>query len=750
MKTEMNLVSRKAHLKQQVVMLLGSIACTVAVHGVAVAQEARRPTALDDVIVTATKRDVSLQDVAGSVSAMTEKQLQSMGAQSLSDYINKMPGVQFNDYQAGVSEVIIRGVSATTYHEQGQTVVGYYINEVPLAEAGWPVVIPDVDTFDLNRVEVLRGPQGTLFGAAALGGLVNYIVNEADPSGFDGAVETMIGSTENAGEENYSFKGMINVPLADDKLAVRVVALQRFDAGFLDNIVTGKEGTNDLTTTGARLSMVYQPSERTQISLLAMYQEMGLDDQSYQPIDGGLHRTVFIYEPHDTELELYSLRLDQDVGFADLTILGAIADKDGRPVFDSTDGQYLQGNNTPTPFRSHVTSDASHIEARLASKGEGRVSWLFGAAYYESDKSTNDVVHQVGAAAFIDANPADFGGNPGSLLAPDDNLNRYIASQTNEDLGIFGEVSFDITSTLTATIGGRYYDLSSDATVARPPGAFFAGVYDAVGSEFSEVQSEDGFTPKASLSYRPSDSFMVYGLYSQGFRVGGASPNPPGLVGVPPSYDSDTVDNYELGIRTNFADNSVQLDVTAFHIDWDNMQVRLFTPAPFFYSYVSNAGGADVDGVELALGWRATQIFDLQAAVTWEDAAVSTFVEDTFAPGGGHPAGTTLPGSSEWVTSLTAGFQFDSVAWTPRFEISHRYMSEAPVAFSSINQRGDFSIVDLRASVMPTENMTISLFANNVLDEYGTLNAPFADFYLVPVGTVTRPRTIGLRLNYDF
>ena len=397
-----------------------------------------------------------------------------------------------------------------------------------------------------------------------------------------------------------------------------------------------------------------------------------------------------------------------------------------------------------------MASDAYHVEARLASKGEGRFSWLFGAAYYESDKSTNDVTYQAGAAAFIDANPANFGGNPGSLLAPDDNFSRYIASQTNKDLGIFGEVSFDITSTLTATVGGRYYDLSSDATVTRPPSALFLDSFDAVGSEFSEDQSEDGFTPKASLSYSPNDNFMVYGLYSQGFRVGGASPNPPGLVGVPPSYDSDTVDNYELGIRSSLADNSVQLDVTAFHIDWSNMQVRLFTPAPFYYSYVSNAGAADVDGVELALGWRAPSIFDLQASVTWEDARVSTFVEDTFAPGGGHPAGTTLPGSSEWVTSVTAGFNFDSVPWAPRLEISDRYMSDAPVAWESINERGGFSIVDMRLSAQPTEKMSVSLFLNNVLDEYGTLNAPFADFYVVPLGTVTRPRTYGLRLTYDF
>ena len=144
-----------------------------------------------------------------------------------------------------------------------------------------------------------------------------------------------------------------------------------------------------------------------------------------------------------------------------------------------------------------------------------------------------------------------FGGYPGSLLAPDDNISRYDADQTNEDLGIFGEASYKLTDTWTVTVGGRYFDTKSDSTVARPPSALFPDSFDPVGSSFREVQSETGFTPKASISYRASDDLMVYALYSQGFRVGGANPNPPGLTGVPTSYDSDTVDNYEIGLKTS-------------------------------------------------------------------------------------------------------------------------------------------------------------------------------------------------------
>src|SRR5687767_12183060 len=307
---------RKSRLADHIRRVLGGAACmAAAVHGVAQAQETPRASQLDEVIVTATKRDESLRDVAASVSVMTGEQLQLMGAQSLGDYVNKMPGVQFNDYQPGVSEVVIRGVAATTYHEQGQTVVGYYVNEIPLSEPGWPIVIPDVDTFDLERVEVLRGPQGTLFGSASLGGLVNYIAKPAGTDDFDAALQTSVGSTSHSDDMNYAVKGMVNVPLIEDKLAVRVVGLERFDAGYVDNIRLNNSDSNELTTRGGRMSAVFTPTESTKLSWLTMYQKTELDDQTYVTLPT-LTRATFVAEPHETEMLINSLRLDQQLGFA--------------------------------------------------------------------------------------------------------------------------------------------------------------------------------------------------------------------------------------------------------------------------------------------------------------------------------------------------------------------------------------------------------------------------------------------------
>jgi iron complex outermembrane receptor protein len=288
------------------------------------------------------------------------------------------------------------------------------------------------------------------------------------------------------------------------------------------------------------------------------------------------------------------------------------------------------------------------------------------------------------------------------------------------------------------------FDAKSDNGVVRLPGLAIPA-----GASFSQSTSEDGFTPKVSLSWRPSADLMTYATYSEGFRVGGANPNPPGTVTDARAYDSDSVKNYELGVRSTFAGGALLLDAAVFHIKWDDIQVRLFGPAPTYYSYVTNAGGAENDGVEFSGTVRAGEVFEFQTSVTYIDAQVSSFVPDTFAPGGGYPEGTTLPGSSEWTISNSVSLSFRDMRFSPNVLLMHRYLSEAPVAFGSAFEKGDYHIVDLRAGVTLSKAVDVSLFANNLLDEYGTLNAPFANAAF-PLGSVTRPRTIGVTMNWAF
>ena len=708
----------------------------------AFAQNASASTDDNDIVVTATKRQESVRDVPGSVSAVSEATLQKLNAQSLSDYITRVPGVVFNDYQPGVSEVVIRGIASSTYHEANQATTGYYLNQIPLIEPGFPLVIPDVDSFDVSRVEVLRGPQGTLFGSSSLGGAVNYVVNEADPSAFDAGFEGNLSSTKRAGEVNYAAKAMVNLPIATDKLAVRLVALQRVDAGYLDNTLLGKKGSNDLRVRGLRGSIVFTPTETTKISALSMYQEYDLDDQTYVIFGTPktYDRATNVAEFQDTSFMLHSLKLEQDLGFATLTAIGSYTEKKANLAFDNS---IFGGNdprtNTPELASSRGKSKTDYAELRLASPDGGRFRWLIGANYTRLRSANTDGTYIEGIGDYIDANPGMFGGQSGDTLAPGDLATRTVSSNRVTEKAIFGEASFDIVDHLTLTVGGRLFEYRSSPRLQYLPNANLIPPFD-----FAPATAKDSdFIPKVSLTYKPSDDFMVYALYSEGFRIGGINVYSAAVPGLPLTFESDTTKNYEIGTRVDLIDKTLSIDLTAYHIDWGNIQARLFTPGDF-NAYTVNGGGADVDGIELSLTLRPTRNLTLASNVSYNDARLSTLLPDSFAPGGGYAKGTQLPGASDWILSNSVDLNFPDSPLKPRFNLSHRYMSGAPVAFGAPLEKGDYNIIDLNASVTVADRVELGLFAKNLFNQYGILNAPFSF-----AGSVTRPRTVGATLRFS-
>ena len=477
----------------------------------------------NEIVVTAAKREQSVRDVSGSVSAVSEATLQKLNAQSLSDYITRVPGVVFNDYQPGVSEVVIRGVASSTYHEANQATTGYYLNELPLGEPGFPLVIPDVDAFDISRVEVLRGPQGTLFGSSSLGGAVNYVVNEADPSRFDAGFEGMASTTKGAGELGYAVKGMINAPIVTDKLAVRLVALQRVDAGFLDNPALGDSGSNDLRVRGLRGSIVFTPTETTRISALSMYQEYDLDDQTYVFIIPGTRnytRPTTVREYQDSDFQMHSLRVEQDLGFATLTAVGSYTKKNARSRFDYSFGvDFDPRTGTPIVGDGFGHSKTEYGELRLASPDGGRFRWLAGANYTRLRGFGDDKIRIEGISDYVDANLGQFGGQPSSVIAPDDYSSRSTYRNHVTEKAIFGEVSYDIVDQLTLTLGGRVFEYRTRSQATLAPNVNLVPAFDY--KPAADKQSD--FIPKASLTYKPDDDFMVYALYSEGFRIGGVN-----------------------------------------------------------------------------------------------------------------------------------------------------------------------------------------------------------------------------------
>ena len=732
----------KNSIKQNFLLLAGSTIAFAAAP--ASAQPGADGASSDVIIVTGTKRGADIRDIAGSVSAVTEENLKALGAQSLSDYITRVPGVVFNDYQPGVSEVVIRGVASTTYHEANQATTGYYLNEIPLVEPGFPLAIPDVDAFDLNQVEVLRGPQGTLFGSSSLGGAVNYVVNEADASGFDVAFEGNLSSTRRAGEAGYAVKGMANIPVIEDKLAVRVVALERYDAGYLDNTLAGVEGSNDLRVRGVRGSIVFTPNDRTRISTLSMYQEYELDDQTYVVFNDDpetFERGTNELEFQDTDFMLHSLRIEQDLGFATLTGLGSYVEKNSDLVFDDSVFVGIDPRTDTVQLSSSFgATETAYGELRLASNSDGPFNWFIGANYTKLSSDSTGATLIPGIGAYIDSNPGEFGGRPSSIIAPGDLTQRTITDGDVREIALFGEASYTFAEDFTLLFGGRLFEYESEPRLQFLPNADLIEPFDFQPG----AAKESDFIPKVSLTYEPSDQFMIYALYSKGFRIGGINIFSAASPDLPLTFGSDSTRNFEIGTRLDLGDGRFLIDLAAYHIDWEDIQARLFTPVDF-RAYTVNGGGADIDGVELSLTVNPAPYLSISSNVSYTDARLSSLLPDSFAPGGGYAEGTQLPGSSDWILANNISLTLDNAPLQPRLVLTHRYLTEAPVAFGSTLQRGGYHLVDLNAFASISDQVEVGFYAKNLFDEYGILNAPFTF-----AGSITRPRTVGVILRWNY
>ncbi|MBA4793839.1 MAG: TonB-dependent receptor [Phenylobacterium sp.] len=730
-------------------LLLAGAACLVAVPAAAqTAQQSRGSTLVEEIIVTATKREESVREISGSVSAVSGAQLEALGAQSYADYIARTPGVVFNEFQPGTSHVVIRGVATSSGNVQGQGTTGYYINEVPLTEPGWTIVIPDIDAFDVDHVEILRGPQGSLFGSASMGGAVNYVANKADASGYDAEVEGTLSQTKNA-DLGGGLKGMINIPIIEDTLAVRAVGTYRNDPGYLDNVGIGEDGSSDITISGGRLSVVWTPSDATELSWMSLYQKTEADDAPYRnPAIGDLARSTALAEPNDTDVTLHSLRLDQDFGFATLTALAAYQEKSQDFLFDYTPWRSAYnadlGLNLTSPLyiESGGESEGKSLEVRLASNGEGRFEWLFGGMYYESDKFLYEQIGAAGAAAAFDASPL-YGPGSGAVISPDGEIfNAYFTDLKAKETALFGEASFNFTPELKLMVGGRLFKTEIDSVSTRVGFSTYPGapVVEAT------VDEQDGFSPKVSLTYAPNDDFMVYGLYSEGFRFG--TPNMQGLSSypVPSGSESDSLKNYEVGVRSNLLNDALLLDATAFYIDWSDIQLRLLTPDN--YNYAANGGAAKIKGLEVSASYSPTPQLDLQSTVTWMEARLD---EPLFILWyGTAPEGSRLPGSADWSVSNTLSYRFET-AYDPTLILSHRYLSSGISDLNSAvpgitpNTQGDYNLIDLRLRANFGQT-TVTLFGSNLGDERGvTRTLPEANG--LSQGLV-RPRTFGITLNW--
>lgn len=694
--------------------------------GIAAAQTAGSPppgtasaadgSQLEEIVVTATKRPERVRDISGSVSAFDEGALEALGAESFSDYLTRTPGVVFNASVPGNSPAIIRGVATTTSIAQAQGTTGYFINDVPMTDPFYSAGIPDIDTFDVENVTVLRGPQGTLFGSASMGGAVNYQAARPDLSRLDAHFRGNWEQNEDH-EDGYGIHGMVNVPIVSDVFAIRGVYGRRQIAGFVDNLGTGQTNTNQTTIEGGRVLATLAPAAGTRLNYLFLDQtESTVDAGSTQPSVGPFAKSTLIPEPFDFRTTLHNLRLDQELGFATLTATATYHEK----VFSSQqDYSGLAPPLAPVAFLEPGTSRGETYEVRLASANGHRFEYLVGAF---TDSTSEHIVDTLDAPAAVPA----FGTST-ILQAPADIHGRESA--------LFGEGTWHFTDQLKVTLGGRWFHTKLDTTTTEE------GPLAGPTTTTEGGSRETGFSPKASITWQPDRDTLIYALASKGFRFGGPNIARDPTFDIPPQFDSDSLWNYELGARSTLLDKRLQLDGTLYWIDWSDIQVTETSPGGF--TYTANAGRARNRGFEASATYRVVPALSLQGAVTYLDGVLRR----DFASGQGLiPAGSQLPGASKWQISDSIIYAPVGSHLTPTFTLSHRYISSAPGELLPTPQmQGGYNLFDLRVGAT-MRSFGVILYVDNIGNTRGVTQAMTG--VRGPVQFLVEPRTFGITLDY--
>ncbi|MFO1338602.1 MAG: TonB-dependent receptor [Burkholderiaceae bacterium] len=697
------------------------------------AKAAREPDRLETVTVTATRRREPIREVPLRVETLGADNLERAGATSLSDYVGTLPGVDVKtDGGPGRGQVSIRGV---TVGEQQIATVGVYVDDVAFGSSSafvrGAVSALDMALLDLNHIELLRGPQGTLYGAGAMGGLLKYVTNDPDSYAFSGKVSLGVRGTSE-GALGHTESAVLNVPLSEDVAGLRVAAFNDHDGGYVKATgLAAGDHVNDGDTRGARVSLLLEPMSKMRLRLAATGENIERNGTGYveydaatgRPVYGDLTRGLATPEPYEMKTRLLSADLEYDFGWARLNAIASTQRLDSRDTLDASailgvpDFAFAELDNT-------VSLRKETQELRLTSS-RGTVEWLLGAYH---DKETGNVDQRLWAA----------------LAADGTELTLVTTGQpsTYRETAFYGDLTYNFNPEWSLTAGARV------ARNRQTYGALTNGVL-----AFTSNAHDSSDTYLATLRYAMDKTTSVYFRAASGYRPGG--PNSPAIdehgqpiPDAPTSFEPDSLWSYELGYKADLLDRRLSLEAAAYHIDWDNLQQPIVYGAS---TLVGNAGRATVDGLELAARYKADAQWQFDGSLAYTDAKLS---EDAPALG---PAGSRLPNTAKLAVSLSARYGFElgghpsyaSLGWRHVGQRNAGY--EAPGSSLPNFSLPAYNLFDAQWGV-EIGRWQLSTFVRNLTDQRALLGA---DTALVAFGnplraTPVQPRTIGATLSLGF
>ena len=565
------------------------------------ASEKANSTNVAEVIVTATRRKEEILNVPASLSAITNQELQARVATTLSDFIQSVPGVTFRSPSAGYNEITIRGINAseTFVSSRQRSTTGYYLNDMPLSDN--PQRGPDVALYDLQRVEVLRGPQGTLFGEGAPGGLVRFLTNMPDLNNYQASGQGEFYNYDHGGN-SYLVNGMVNLPLIDDKLALRLVGGYRDEGGFTTVFVgptfsTPVNNANTSKTFNFRGELRYKPNDHMTVDLTGI-----VSNQNYIEGNDGLDthytRIAGMLNTGKSNYKIFSGVITYD--FPGVTVTSST----NYSLLDEFTFYAAPNSLVPPTDQTQVETDHTKTfveEVRAVSTGTGPFRWVAGA--YFTDRSLNVFLPLDTVNLYTDAS------TPGFTIRDTRDYDQY---------ALYGEASYDIVPQLTLTVGGRqtwenqpYELLQHDFT----GGTFFPD------ADLHDKLTYQIFTPKASIQYKFSKALVAYASISEGFRG-------PGILNFvnqgPSTYGAETVWTYEVGTKASLLDGKLYMTAAGFYNDWRNMQIPIQFGPPWA-SEVTNAGRARTSGGEFELRATPSHYLSFGGTLTIMDSVLERY-----------------------------------------------------------------------------------------------------------------------------
>lgn len=690
---------------------------------------------LDVVTVSATRRREPVREVPLRVETLGVEGLQRSGANSLSDSIGALPGVDVKaDAGPGRSAITLRGVSVG---EQQIATVGVYVDEVAFGSSSAFVqggnTQLEMSLLDLRHIELLRGPQGTLYGAGAMGGLLKYVTHEPDSSAFSGKLGLGARSTQGGGV-GHTQNLVLNVPLSQDVAAIRVAAFNDHEGGYIKGIGRAAgDNINEGDTRGARVSLLIEPMAKMKLRLAATTQEIQRDSingidydiASGRPVHGDLTRELSVLEPYTTKTSLSSADFEYDFGWARLNAIASTQRFDSSTAQDAT---ALLGGN---PAFDYVALDNTirlrkqTQELRLTSP-RGELEWLLG--YYRSKE-----IGRVGQRLW-----AQLAGGSGEM----DLQGNGQPSQYRES-AFYGDLTWNLDKIWSLTLGAR---------VARNDQVY--GIEGSPPLDFTGTSEDSSTTYLATLRYALDKRSNVYFRAASGYRPGG--PNPPALDGnlqpipnTPRSFGPDTLWSYELGYKADLLDGALAIDAAVYDIRWSDLQQP---QALGVSTIVVNAGKAHVRGLEFAAAYQLAPHWKLNTGLAWTDPKLSEA-----APNLG-PAGTRLANTAKLAITLGLRHEFSIAGQASYAGLNVRHVGQRNAGYdaagSSLPQFSQpaYTLVDLQWGMDLGSAWQLSTYVRNATNKRAILsaNSALTAFGLPLNATVATPRTVGANLSFSF